>query len=70
MPFKQGDHICAIYSSTEELTREVARFLAQGLRRHERCWYVGDGNEMELSVSRWEKAGSMSRRQRNARRCS
>ena len=47
MPFKRGDHVCAIYSTTEELTREVARFLAEGLRNHERCWYVGDGNEMD-----------------------
>lgn len=47
MPFKRGDHICAIYSSTEELTRQVARFLAQGLEHHERCWYVGHGNEMD-----------------------
>ena len=47
MPFKRGDHVCAIYSTTEELTREVASFVAEGLRNHERCWYVGDGDEMD-----------------------
>jgi len=46
MPFKRGDHVCAIYSTTAELTREVAGFLAEGLSRHERCWYVGIGSEM------------------------
>jgi two-component system, chemotaxis family, sensor kinase Cph1 len=47
MPFKRGDHVCAIYSTTEELSREVARFLAEGLRNRERSWYVGIGDEMD-----------------------
>ena len=47
MPFKRGDHVCAIYSTTEELTREVGRFLAEGLRNRERSWYVGSGDEMD-----------------------
>lgn len=47
MPFEPGDHICAVYSTTEELTREVARFLAEGLRNRERSWYVGSGDEMD-----------------------
>ena len=47
MVFKPGDHVCTIYSTTDELTREVASFLAGGLRRHERCWYVGDGAEID-----------------------
>jgi hypothetical protein len=47
MPFKRGDHVCAIYSTTEELAREVARFLAEGLRSRERSWYVGSGDEMD-----------------------
>ena len=47
MRLKRGDHVCAVYSTTAELTREVAAFLAEGLRNRERCWYVGAGEEME-----------------------
>jgi len=47
MPFERGDHICAIYSTTAELAREVAHFLAEGLRGDERCWYVGNGPEID-----------------------
>jgi hypothetical protein len=48
MSFKRGDHVCGLYSSTAELAQEVAGFLAEGLRRGERCWYVGTGQEMDL----------------------
>ncbi len=57
MPFKRGDHICAIYSTTEELTREVARFLAQGIRNRERSWYVGSGDEMVSLGEKLRKLG-------------
>ena len=46
MDFKRGDHICALYSATPELAREVADFLSEGLRSGQRCWYVGAGHEM------------------------
>ena len=45
MKFERGDHVCALYSTTAERAREVARFLADGLRRGERCWYVAAGDE-------------------------
>ena len=57
MPFKRGDHVCAIYSTTEELTRDVASFLAEGLRSHERCWYVGDGAEIDSVRAALRKLG-------------
>lgn len=57
MRFERGDHICAIYSSTAELAREVARFLAAGLRSGERCWYVAAGSEMEAVRSALEQIG-------------
>jgi hypothetical protein len=47
MPFKRGDHVCAVYSTRAELAREVARFLEEGLRSRERCWYVAAGDELE-----------------------
>jgi len=39
--FQPGDHACVIYSSRMQLARVVSRFLAEGLERHEHCWYVG-----------------------------
>jgi chemotaxis family two-component system sensor kinase Cph1 len=47
MRFERGDHICAIYSTAEELAETVAEFLAEGLRSRERCWYVARGNETD-----------------------
>ena len=57
MPFKKGDHVCALYSSTPELAREVAGFLAEGLRKGERCWYVGAGPEMQSVTAALRTAG-------------
>jgi hypothetical protein len=57
MPFKRGDHVCGLYSSTTELAREVADFLAEGLRSGQRCWYVGAGGEMDLVRGALGQAG-------------
>jgi two-component system, chemotaxis family, sensor kinase Cph1 len=57
MAFKRGDHVCAIYSTTEELTREVSGFLAEGVRNHERSWYVGSGDEMDSLRDALRKLG-------------
>lgn len=43
--FQPGDHVCAVYSSSDELARIVASFLAEGLTRGERCWYVAADTE-------------------------
>lgn len=40
MNLKPGDHICAIYGTGEELAVMVAPYLAEGLRRGERCWFL------------------------------
>lgn len=40
-----GDHICSIYDNDDQLVETVAAFLAEGLGRGERCWYVPTGRE-------------------------
>lgn len=45
MKLQPGDHICAVYESDEQLVSTVAAFLADGLARGERCWYVPSGHE-------------------------
>lgn len=35
-----GDHVCSLYETDEQLAATVASFLADGLGRGERCWYV------------------------------
>ena len=39
--FRQGDHICSICDTEEERLRTAAAYLADGLRRGERCVYIG-----------------------------
>jgi hypothetical protein len=41
VPFRHGDHVCAIYSSPAEQWVTAARFIAQGLRTGERCLFAG-----------------------------
>jgi chemotaxis family two-component system sensor kinase Cph1 len=57
MHFQRGDHICAIYSTTAELAREVAAFLAEGLRGRERCWYVAAGDETDAVLGELRTLG-------------
>jgi hypothetical protein len=54
MAFKRGDHVCGLYSTTEELVQFVATFIADGLRRGERCWYVAHGHETDALQERLE----------------
>ena len=48
MKVNRGDHICAIYSTATDMARQAAAFLADGLRRRERCWFVASDGEAEL----------------------
>ena len=41
VPFRYGDHVCALYSSPAEQQVVAARFIAQGLRAGERCLFAG-----------------------------
>ena len=43
--FQAGDHICAVFTSSAERASVAADFLAAGLARNERCWYVAAGRE-------------------------
>jgi chemotaxis family two-component system sensor kinase Cph1 len=45
MAFECGDHVCFIYSNVRELADTVGDFLADGLIKGERCWYVASGTE-------------------------
>ena len=54
MRLEQGDHICALYATPEDLAPLVAAYLAEGLRRGERCWFMpsADGTEDTRSAMR------------------
>lgn len=55
MNLKRGDHVCSIYSTPIELADTVAKFLADGLRRNQRCWYVASDEETEAVRSQLQK---------------
>lgn len=38
MQFKRGDHICVFYRDEQTLIETLARYIADGLARHERCF--------------------------------
>ena len=57
MNLKRGDHICSIYSTPIELTETVAEFLADGLRRHQRCWYVASDDETDAVRAQLQQYG-------------
>lgn len=40
--FSQGDHVCVAYDSAEEQLDVAVTFIADGLRRNERCLYAAD----------------------------
>jgi hypothetical protein len=48
MRLEPGDHVCVFYASDDELAAIAADFIAEGLRRGERCWYVPTGTEGSL----------------------
>lgn len=69
MGHKPGDHICGLYSTDEELCGIVAAYLAEGLSRGERCWFLassaGDGGvrrglvEHGIDVERGVRRGAL-----------
>ncbi len=57
MKLQLGDHVCSVYETEEQLVTTVARFLADGLARGERCWYVPSGPEIHAARSAIEQRG-------------
>ena len=57
MQLRSGDHICSLYDSDDQLVSTVAAFLADGLARKERCWYVPSGNETAAIRVAMERRG-------------
>jgi hypothetical protein len=45
LPFRQGDHVCALYSSPAEQQAIAASFIAAGLQAGERCLFAGYSDE-------------------------
>ena len=43
--YKQGEHICSLYDGEDEQVTVAAQYLADGLRRGERCLYADDGRD-------------------------
>lgn len=43
--FTQGDHICALYETEDERVAIAAEYVADGLRRGERCYYVAESRQ-------------------------
>src|SRR5687767_11128106 len=39
--FEHGNHVCALYATPEEHFAIASAYVADGLRRGERCFYVG-----------------------------
>ena len=68
--YRQREHICVLYDSPEEQRSVAAEYLADGLRKGLRCFYVADSNEalQELrhvlrtsgvDVDRYTKSGAL-----------
>ena len=70
MLLNPGDHVCAIYNSENDLAQTAADFLAEGLRRSERCWYLPASDdpaavraclrELQIDTVRDEERGALS----------
>lgn len=57
MNLQPGDHVCSLYETDEELASTVSAFLADGLARNERCWYVPSGYETRAIRAAMERRG-------------
>ena len=44
-PYRQGNHICAVYDTPHEQLAVAAEYVTEGLQRNERCLYTADSRE-------------------------
>ena len=49
--YRQGEHICALYTTQDEQRAIAAEYLADGLRKNERALYVTDTSEALLQFN-------------------
>lgn len=61
---RHGDHTCLVYESEEEQVRAAAHFIAEGLRRGERCAFDGDARTAEHVTAALRGAGVNTGRER------
>ena len=54
---KQGDHVCAVYSSPDEQTEAMVQYIARGLKDGERCLYIVDDRAAPDILSRLGGSG-------------
>jgi len=43
--FQQGDHVCVLYETEDERVRTAAEYIAEGLKRGERCVYLSHSSD-------------------------
>ena len=54
---RHGDHTCLVYELEEEQVRAAAHFIAEGLRKGERCAFAADGRAAEHVTAALRGAG-------------
>ena len=54
---EQGEHLCSLYHSTEEMLGQVVPYLRSGLTHGEQCIYVADEHSTATITSALEQAG-------------
>ncbi|WP_447980491.1 MEDS domain-containing protein [Candidatus Nitrospira bockiana] len=54
---EQGEHLCSLYHSTEEMLNQVVPYLCAGLANAERCIYVADEHTRDTIASALRRSG-------------
>ena len=54
---EQGEHLCSLYHSTEEMLEQVVPYIQSGLTHGEQCIYVADEHSTATITSALEQAG-------------